>query len=112
MSRVQKECEARLRVEMDEQVRRVRDYEVGQARLEEAAKHRRHLADAREELERVHAERLRKLRAREESQMERVRSAEGGAQPPTTTASVSPPSTGTLPRGERTRGRRNVRSAR
>jgi hypothetical protein len=39
--------------------------EVGQARLEEAAKHRRQLADAREELERVHAERLRKLRARE-----------------------------------------------
>ena len=76
MSAFQKECEARLRVEMDEQVRRVRDYEVGQARLEEAAKHRRHLADAREELERVHAERLRKLRAREESQMERVRSAE------------------------------------
>ena len=76
MSAFQKECEARLRAEMDEQVRRVRDYEVGQARLEEAAKHRRHLADAREELERVHAERLRKLRAREESQVERVRSAE------------------------------------
>lgn len=76
MSAFQKECEARLRAEMDEQVRRVRDHEVGQARLEEAAKHRRQLADAREELERVHAERLRKLRAREESQMERVRSAE------------------------------------
>ena len=42
-----------LRAEMDERVRRVRDYEVGQARLEEAAKHRRHLADAREELERA-----------------------------------------------------------
>ena len=92
MSAFQKECEARLRAEMDEQVRRVRDYEVGQARLEEAAKHRRHLADARrEELERVHAERLRKLRAREESQMERVRSAEAASSaPPTTTASVTP----------------------
>ena len=59
--------------EMEEQVRRVRDHEVGQARLEEAAaKHRRQLAEARDELERVHAERLRKLRAREESQFERV----------------------------------------
>ena len=76
MAAFQKECETRLRHEMQEQVRRVRDYEVGQARLEEGAKHRRQLADAREELERVHAERLRKLRAREESQMERVRAAE------------------------------------
>ncbi len=76
MAAFQKECEGRLREEMEEHVRRVREHEVGQARLEESAKHRRQLADAREELERVHAERLRKLRAREESQMERVRSAE------------------------------------
>ena len=76
MAAFQKECETRLRAEMEESVRRVRDHEVGQARLEEAAKHRRQIAEAREELERVHAERLRKLRAREESQTERVRSAE------------------------------------
>jgi oral-facial-digital syndrome 1 protein len=76
MAAFQKECESRLRAEMEEQVRRVRDHEVGQARLEEAAKHRRQIKEAREELERVHAERLRKLRAREESQTERVRAAE------------------------------------
>ena len=73
MASFQRECEDRMRHEMEEQVRRVRDHEVGQARLEEAAKHSRQLAEAREELERVHAERLRKLRAREESQLERVR---------------------------------------
>ena len=76
MAAFQKECESRLRAEMEEQVRRVRDHEVGQARLEEAAKHRRQIKEAREELERVHAERLRKLRAREESQTERVSAAE------------------------------------
>ena len=76
MASFQKECESRLRTEMEEQVRRVRDHEVGQARLEEGAKHRRQIKEAREELERVHAERLRKLRAREESQTERVRAAE------------------------------------
>jgi len=76
MASFQKECETRLRLEMEEQVRRVRDHEIGQARLEEASKHRRQITQAREELERVHAERLRKLRAREESQTERVRAAE------------------------------------
>ena len=65
MASFQRECEERMRHEMEEQVRRVRDHEVGQARLEEAAKHRRQLAEAREELERVHAERLSGSSARE-----------------------------------------------
>ena len=76
MASFQKECESRMRAEMLEHVRRVREHEVTQARLEEASKHRRNLAEAREDLERVHSDRLQKLRAREEAQIERVRAAE------------------------------------
>jgi hypothetical protein len=58
------------------QVERVRQFEVGAARMEEAAQYRRQLEAAREDLERVHAERLEQLRRREESHRERLQSRE------------------------------------
>jgi hypothetical protein len=54
------------------QVERVRQFEVGAARMEEATRYRRQLEDARKDLERVHAERLEQLRRREESHRERL----------------------------------------
>ena len=56
-------------------MRRVRDHEVGQARLEEAAKHRRQLAEAREGSSASTPSGFGSS-AREESQLERVRAAE------------------------------------
>ena len=55
------------------QVERIREMEVSAARLDEASKARRQLEAERLELDRMHAERLAKLRAREEEMMEKLR---------------------------------------
>lgn len=51
---------------------RVREIEVGQARMEEAAKWRKELATERAELERMYMERLRRLRDQEDAASQRA----------------------------------------
>ena len=52
---------------------RVREMEVAAARLDEASKARRALEAERLELDRLHGERLAKLRQREEEMMDKLR---------------------------------------
>lgn len=52
---------------------RVREIEVGQVRMEEAAKWRKELAGEREELERMYMERVRRLRDQEDAATQRAR---------------------------------------
>lgn len=72
----QREVEERARAEVAAQVKRVREFEVGHARLEEAARCRREFDAARAELEASVSERMARVRAREEEAMARVRAAE------------------------------------
>lgn len=77
-------CLGNLATQAGSQVDRVRQFELGAARMEEATRYRRQLEDAREDLERVHAERLEQLRRREESQRERLQRQASGSQKFTT----------------------------
>lgn len=67
MTRFRRETEARCKAETAAAVARVRELEVGQARLEAATQHRKQLAAMRAEVEAVHAEKLSALRCREEN---------------------------------------------
>ncbi|CAG9463584.1 unnamed protein product [Pedinophyceae sp. YPF-701] len=73
MAAYRRDCEARLRAEIDAGVQRVRDVEVPAARIDEAAKQRRIMEREREELDRQHRARMRQVREREERLVERLR---------------------------------------
>lgn len=55
------------------QVERVREIEVGQARLAEASRWRKEIRKERAELERLYGERVKRVREQEEALMSRVR---------------------------------------
>eukprot|EP00899_Mesostigma_viride_P026478 jgi/Mesvir1/7014/Mv09146-RA.1 len=76
MVKYRKECDDRAREEIAVQVARVRQFEVGSVKMEEAARYRRQLEEARADLEAIHADRLERLREREESHMLRLRQQE------------------------------------
>ncbi|PNW70050.1 hypothetical protein CHLRE_17g703600v5 [Chlamydomonas reinhardtii] len=67
------EIEEQAAAEVARQVERVREMEVAAARLDEASKARRALEAERLELDRLHGERLAKLRQREEEMMDKLR---------------------------------------
>jgi hypothetical protein len=67
MTRFRRDTEARCKAETAAAVARVRELEVGQAKLDAAAQHRKQLAAMRAEVEAVHAEKLNALRCREEN---------------------------------------------
>ncbi|KAG2494257.1 hypothetical protein HYH03_007612 [Edaphochlamys debaryana] len=67
------EIEEQAAAEVARQVERIREMEVAAARLDEAAKARRAMEAERLELDRMHSERLGKLRQREEEMMDKLR---------------------------------------
>ncbi|KXZ50853.1 hypothetical protein GPECTOR_14g105 [Gonium pectorale] len=67
------EIEEQAAAEVARQVERIREMEVAAARLDEAAKARRAMEAERLELDRMHSERLAKLRQREEETMDKLR---------------------------------------
>ncbi|GIL76032.1 hypothetical protein Vretimale_5680 [Volvox reticuliferus] len=67
------EIEEQAAVEVARQVERIREMEVAAARLDEASKARRAMEAERLELDRLHSERLAKLRLREEEMMDKLR---------------------------------------
>ncbi|GFR48611.1 hypothetical protein Agub_g10522 [Astrephomene gubernaculifera] len=67
------EVEEQAAAEVARQVERIREMEVAAARLDEAAKARRAMEAERLELERLHGERLGKLRQREEEMLDKLR---------------------------------------
>ena len=112
MASFQKECESRLRAEMEEQVRRVRDHEVGQARLEEAAKHRRQIKEARASSSACTPSACANCaRARGEPDGARARRRVRSSAPRSTTASGSPPSTRRSARRRPPRSKRRLRAS-
>ena len=74
MAAYRQEIEDQSKAEIHRQVTRVRDVEIAAVRLEEAMKHRKSSESERLELDRMHQERLSKLRQREEDLMDKLRS--------------------------------------
>lgn len=73
MAAYRQEIEEQSKSEVERQVSRVRDVEIAAVRLEEAMKHRKSSESERLELDRMHQDRLSKLRQREEDLMDKLR---------------------------------------
>ena len=73
MASYRQEIEEQSKAEIERRVTRVREVEVAAVRLEEAMKHRKSTESERLELDRMHQERLSKLRQREEDLMDKLR---------------------------------------
>ena len=65
MLQYQRDCEARLRLEMEHEINRIREVEIIAVRLEESGKYRKQLQSAREELESQWNTRLEQLKERD-----------------------------------------------
>jgi hypothetical protein len=70
--KVRQECEEKARIELNSEIFRVKEVEISQVRLEEAAKYREQLRVARNELEEVWKSQLDELKARERESKERL----------------------------------------
>ncbi|GAX79257.1 hypothetical protein CEUSTIGMA_g6697.t1 [Chlamydomonas eustigma] len=73
MAQYRQQLEEQSKLEMQRQVERVREVEVAAVRLEEAVKFRKQMEGERLELDRMHHDRLSKLRQREEEMMDKLR---------------------------------------
>ncbi|KEP66328.1 UNVERIFIED_CONTAM: hypothetical protein HHA_260000 [Hammondia hammondi] len=71
--RYERECEARHRRQMEQEVCRMRTVELSALRLEESRKARQHLLTYKQELDRLHADRATRLKLQEEAAAERLR---------------------------------------
>ncbi|ESS32022.1 hypothetical protein TGVEG_260000 [Toxoplasma gondii VEG] len=71
--RYERECEARHRRQMEQEVCRMRTVELSALRLEESRKARQHLLTYKQELDRLHADRAARLKHQEEAAAERLR---------------------------------------
>ncbi|KAJ4459150.1 hypothetical protein PAPYR_4951 [Paratrimastix pyriformis] len=72
MMQYQRECDRRVRVEIESEAARIRETEVARVRAEESAKCREEIAQARESLEKSHASRIAELRAHERELIDRM----------------------------------------
>ena len=76
MLKYKQECEARFQNDLQSEIRRLKEFEVSRIRIEEAAKYRDKMESFRTEMENLHLDKVRELKAREENAMERIRSRE------------------------------------
>ena len=76
MLKYKQECEQRYKTDLDNEVRRLKEFEVSRIRLEEAARYRDRMESFRNEMEELHLEKVKELKLREQSAMDRLRSKE------------------------------------
>ena len=76
MLKYKAECEARYKSDLENEIRRLKEFEVSRIRMEEAARYRDKMDSFRQEMETMHLEKVKELKAREESAMDRIRNKE------------------------------------
>ena len=76
MVKYKRECDERMRKEIEAQVKRVRELEVAQIRIEEAANYRKQVNEFQYELEAMHQEKIKELKTREREIMARCKERE------------------------------------
>lgn len=69
-----REYEQRMRQEIQQEVEKIRNFEITTIRLDEAEKARQHVEEVRKELEKTYIEKLTKLREREQEIIEKFKS--------------------------------------
>ena len=76
MLKFKHECEARYKNDLQSEVRRLKEFEVSRIRIEEAARYRDKMEAFRTEMENLHLEKVKELKMREESVMDRIKGKE------------------------------------
>jgi len=76
MMKYKQECDARYQNDLANEMRRLKEFEVSRIRMEEAAKYRDKMESFRNEMETLHLEKVKELKSREESAMDRLKSRE------------------------------------
>jgi oral-facial-digital syndrome 1 protein len=76
MLKYKQECEQRYKTDLDNEIRRLKEFEVSRIRMEEAARYRDRMESFRNEMEELHLEKVKELKLREQSAMDRLRSKE------------------------------------
>jgi oral-facial-digital syndrome 1 protein len=76
MLKYKAECEARYKSDLENEIRRLKEFEVSRIRMEEASRYRDKMDSFRQEMETMHLEKVKELKAREESAMDRIRNKE------------------------------------
>ena len=76
MLKYKQECELRYQTDLQNEIRRLKEFEVSRIRIEEAAKYRDKMEAFRQEMENLHLDKVRELKQREENAMDRIRSRE------------------------------------
>jgi hypothetical protein len=71
MLKYKRDCDQRMREELLAEVSRVREVEMSHVRLEEAAKYRAKLQEFRNELDRMHKEKMKEIQMREKDTQDR-----------------------------------------
>ena len=76
MLKYKQECEARYKSDLQNEIRRLKEFEVSRIRMEEASRYRDKMESFRQEMETMHLEKVKELKSREESAMDRIRNKE------------------------------------
>lgn len=66
----------RYKTDLTNEVRRLKEFEVSRIRMEEASRYRDKMEAFRMEMETMHLEKVKELKAREENAMDRIRGKE------------------------------------
>lgn len=76
MVRYKRECEAKYQQDLENEIRRLKEFELSKLRMDEAQKYRAKLQEYRDEMETLHQDKLRELKLRESEAWERIKNKE------------------------------------
>lgn len=71
-----REMEAKYQDDLSREVQRLRDFEVSKIRMDEAQKYRNKLVEFTEEMEKLHLEKVKELKVREQETIQRIKNKE------------------------------------
>jgi ribonuclease BN (tRNA processing enzyme) len=76
MSKYKREMDAKYEDDLKREIQRLKDFEVSKIRMEEAQKYRSKLAEFTQDMEKLHLDKVRELKAREHETIDRIKNKE------------------------------------
>ena len=76
MMKYKRECDSKYQDDLQREIQRLKEFEVSKIRMEEAQKYRSKLTSFTEEMERLHLDKVKELRVREQETVSRIKEKE------------------------------------
>lgn len=76
MLKYKQECDMQYKLDLESEIRRLKEFELSKIRMEEAQKYRQKLQEYRDDLERLQQDKLKELKIRENEAWERIKNKE------------------------------------